>query len=118
MQEIDRTRRVSELIKRELAAIIPKELQDQRINSVTVTGATVSRDLKQSTVYISSMDGKLDPKSVERLMNKSAGYLRHLLSRQLDLRVTPALVFKYDNSIQRGVELTHLIERLNKDHGT
>lgn len=118
MQEIDRTRRVSELIKRELAAIIPRELQDQRINSVTVTGVTVSRDLKQSTVYISTIDEQIDPKTVEKLMNHSAGYLRRLLSKHLDLRITPSLVFKYDNSIQRGVELTHLINELNRDHGT
>ena len=56
--QIDRTERVAELIKRELAILIPRELNDTRINNVTVTAVTVSRDLKQSTVYISSMDEK------------------------------------------------------------
>ena len=118
MQEVDRTRRVSELIKRELAVIIPRDLQDERINSVTITGATVSRDLKRSTVYISAIDDSIDSGTIEVLMNRSARYLRHLLSQQVDLRVTPALVFKYDASIERGVELTNLIDELNRGNAS
>ena len=118
MQEVDRTRRVSELIKRELANIIPRELQDERINSVTVTAATVSRDLKRSTIYVSAIGDSVNPELIEKLMNKSARFLRHHLSQQVDLRVTPVLVFKYDSSIQRGVELTNLIDKLNRGNAS
>ena len=114
MYETDRTRRVAALLKRELAWIIPRELNDDRINGVTVTGVTVSRDLRQSTVYFSQIDSDLEPKVLEKLLNRSAGFLRHAVSQNMEMKTTPALVFKYDSSIERGVELSNLIDRLNR----
>ncbi|WP_424945800.1 30S ribosome-binding factor RbfA [Candidatus Spongiihabitans sp.] len=116
MFETDRTRRVAELIKRQLAMLIMRELNDSRINSVSVTGVTVSRDLKQSTVYVSTLDKTLEPRQIEQLLNRSSKYLRHLLSQQVDLKMTPKLVFEYDHSLQRGVELTQLIDKLNNNN--
>lgn len=97
--------------------LIIKELSDNRINSVSITGVTVSRDLKQSTIYVSTIDKTLEPRQIEKLLNNSSKYLRHLLSQKITLRITPKLLFKYDDSIQRGVELTQLIDRLNKSNG-
>ena len=130
MYEIDRSRRVSELLKRELATLINREVNDSRIRNVSVNAVSVSKDLKHATIYVSSMEG-LAPESelkdessrskenhkVEKLLNNAAGYLRRLLSQNADLRVTPSLRFKYDDSIQRGVEMSALIEALNRKHG-
>ena len=118
MQEVDRTRRVAELLKREIAVLIARELNDNRINSVTVTGVTISKDLRISTIFVSSTQvsaNRYEPESarIEKLLNKSAGYIRHLLSQTVNLRITPSLVFKYDDSIQRGMDMSRLIDRLN-----
>ncbi len=118
MQEIDRTRRVAELLKREIALLIARELNDSRINSVTVTGVTISRDLRVATVFVSSpriLSVRSAPESarIEGLLNISAGYIRYLLSRTVNLRITPSLVFRYDDSIQRGMDMSRLIDRLN-----
>ena len=134
MQEIDRTRRVSELIRRELSTLIIREISDGRIRNVSINGVTVSRDLKYATIFFSSLDGntpssqesktmegksnKRPPPSIEKVLNNAAGYLRRLLSQNVQLRITPTLVFKYDDSIQRGVEMSSLIESLNKKHGS
>lgn len=130
MYEIDRTRRVSELLKRELATLIARELNDPRIRKVSVNSVSVSKDLKHATVFVSSMDalatdpGKkagaksaIDIPGLEKLLNNASGFLRHLLSQHAELRVTPSLRFKYDDSIQRGVEISSLIDSLNKKHG-
>lgn len=116
--ETDRTRRVAELIKRQLSTLISKQLNDKRINAVSITAVTVSRDLQNSTVYVSTIDETLEPDQIEKLLNNSSRYLRHLLSQQITLRTTPKLVFKYDHSLQRGVELTQLIDRLNKNNAS
>ena len=114
MYETDRTRRVSELIKREVSHLITRELHDGRINTVTVTAVTVSRDLKHSTVFFSSMDDASDHAELERLLNRSAGFLRRALGKSLSMKSTPSLHFKYDDSIQRGVDMTQLIDSLNR----
>ena len=114
MVETDRTRRVSELIKREVSHLIARELHDGRINTVTVTAVTVSRDLKHSTVYFSSMEDTADHGQLEKLLNNSAGFLRRSLGKSLSMKTTPSLSFRYDDSIQRGVDMSQLIDRLNR----
>ena len=115
MQEIDRTRRIGTLIQREVSNIIATDLNDTRIKSVSVTGVTIGKDLKQATVYVSSLDTEVSAVKIENLLNKAAGFIRHALSQRLDLRTTPGLVFKFDETIKKGVELTHLIDSLNQD---
>jgi len=127
MHEIDRTRRVAEVLRRELSTLIARELNDERIRNVTVNAVTVSKDLKSAIVYVSTLDtgsvtsrkppvveGQKTPPGVEQLLNNAAGFLRRLLSQNVHLRMTPELRFKYDDSIQRGVEMSSLISSLNK----
>ena len=115
MKETDRTRKVAELIKRELATIMPRELNDSRINCVTVTSVSVTRDLKQSIVYVCSGEDQSDPQLIEKLLNNASGFLRKLISERINLRITPTLVFKYDDTIDRGMRMTQLLRSLNKN---
>ena len=117
MQEIDRTRRVGELIKREVATLIASELNDNRVNMATVTRVTVSRDLKQSTVFFLMMNNQLDHPALEILLNKCSGRLRKLLSKRLQMRTTPALHFKYDSNMEKGISMSQLISSLSQGHG-
>ena len=116
MHEVDRTRRVSELIRRELSTLIAREVDDQRVKMVSITSVTVSKDLKQATVYISSVDKSDSPDEIEKVLNHASKYLRYLLGQNAHLRITPGLLFKYDDSIRRGVEMSVLIDSLNKKH--
>lgn len=114
MHEIDRSRRVAELMKRELAILISQDLNDKRINGVTVTAVTVTKDLRQSKVWFSTIESDEKIETIEKLLNHSAGYLRHQLTKTVELRIMPTIEFIYDSSIKRGAEMTSLIDRLNK----
>jgi ribosome-binding factor A len=111
-KEFSRTRRVAELLQRELSEVIARELGDPRIGMVTVTAVQVSKDLAHATVYVTRL-GTGTPNQTETVeaLNRASGFLRHALSERLELRTTPRLHFKYDTSIERGVELSRLIER-------
>lgn len=116
MSEVERSRRVSELIRRELSGLIAREVDDRRAHLASVTAVRLSRDLKQATVYVSSVGQSVPPDEVEDALNNASKYLRYLLSRNLNLRSTPNLSFKYDDSIRRGMELSSLIDSLNRKH--
>ncbi len=118
MHEVDRRQRVGELIHRQLAHLIAREVSDPRIRLVTITAVTVSKDLKQATVYVSSIDGSTSPSKVEQDLKKASKYLRYMLSQHVNLRVTPELNFRYDVSIRRAVEIVDLINSVNKRHVT
>jgi len=113
---MDRCRRVAELLRRELSQLIAREVGDRRVKMLSITAVTVSKDLKQATVYVSSVERGAAADDIEDVLNRAAGYLRRLLARQVHLKTTPKLVFKYDDSIQRGVEMTQLIDSLTDNH--
>jgi len=113
---MDRCRRVAELLRRELSGLIAREVGDRRVKMLSITAVTVSKDLKQATVYVSSVERAPAADDIEDALNRAGGYLRRLLGRQVHLKTTPALVFKYDHSIKRGVEMTQLIDSLVDKH--
>lgn len=110
-KEFSRTQRVSELIRRELATVIAREMDDPRLRFVSITAVEVSRDLRNAKVYVTQIDAAADAGLDIRSLQKAAGFLRKRLADALTLKTMPALTFVYDHSIERGVELTRLIEQ-------
>lgn len=110
-KEFNRMQRVSELIRRELGTIIAREMDDPRVSFVSVTAVDVSKDLRNAKVYVTQIDTAADASLDVRALQKASGFLRKQLADVLTLKSIPALTFVYDNSIQRGVDLTRLIER-------
>ena len=116
--DIERTRRVGELIQRELALLISSEISDPRIGLVTLTSVELTRDLKQAKVFVTELttqsDDKAGHKKLIEALNSASGYLKRLLSQKLDLRTTPKLRFIYDDSIEHGLKLSLLIDEARK----
>lgn len=110
----DRPRRVGALIHRELAQVISREMDDPRVKLVAITAVDVSPDLKNATVFVSSVGDQGAAQAVVEVLNGASHFLRHHLGHNIELRVTPALRFRYDESIQRGAELERLIDDLVK----
>lgn len=112
----NRPRRIAELIKRELATLIPRELDDPRTHFVTLTFAEMARDLSSVRVYFTLPGGTADAKAVATALNRAGGFLRHALAERIALRVVPAIRFYYDESVERGARISSLIERaVNED---
>jgi ribosome-binding factor A len=115
-QEFSRTRRIGELLQRELAQLIQEELKDPRVKLVTVSHVDVASDLKQAKVYVTFLREKEDIQEQLKILNKAAGFLQHGLSQRIELRAIPHLRFFYDDSIERGRHLSALIdEAVKKD---
>ena len=116
--DIERTRRVGELIQRELALLISSELSDPRIGLVTITSVDLTRDLKQAKIFVTKLSIQAENESQHNelidALNSASGFLKRLLSQKLDLRATPKLRFIYDNSIERGLKLSLLIDEARK----
>jgi ribosome-binding factor A len=107
----NRPLRVAELIKRELAILVPQVLDDPRAHQATFTHVDVSPDLKSARVYFTSLAGSAGAAPVLQMFSHAAGHLRRELAGRVALRVVPELRFYFDASIERGDRLTQLIER-------
>ena len=107
----NRPQRVAELLKRELAVLIPQTVRDPHVGAVTLTHAEVARDLSAAKIYFTLMGDAAKAKETERALNHAAGFLRHELRERVVLRGIPHIRFYYDKSVERGSRLTSLIDK-------
>jgi len=103
-------RRVDEAVRAVLSDAIASDLQDPRVGFVTVTGVKTSSDLRHARVYVSVLgDAQAREASLEGLRS-AHGYLQSRVASELRLKHTPTLTFHYDESIDRGMRITELLE--------
>ena len=112
-KEFSRTRRVADQIQRSMAELIQMELGDPRLGMVTVTAVEVTKEFESARVFFTVLGKELgDNSQIEETtatLNHAAGFLRSALAKRLKLRTTPKLIFVYDSSMERGNQLTDLI---------
>lgn len=109
-KEFSRIQRVAELIRRELASVISDEMDDPRARFVSITAVDVSKDLRHAKVYVTQINITDKPNDVE-FLQRAAGFLRKRIGQNLNLKNIPALNFIYDFSVERGADLSKLIEQ-------
>lgn len=107
----ERMRRVNESVRAVVADGLG-ELKDPRIGMVTVTGVVVTPDLGEATVYVSVLGGEKKRRSTLSGLDSARGVLQAKIGRELGLRRTPQLAFTYDESVERGVRMSKLIDEL------
>jgi ribosome-binding factor A len=107
--DFHRSQRVGEQIHRLLAELIRREVKDPRVGLVTITAVEVSRDLTHAKVFFLPFDQKRPASEVGAALASAAGFLRIHLKKQLKMRSAPELRFLPDESIERGVRLSALI---------
>ena len=118
-REFSRGRKVGDLIHRELASLIQREVKDPRIGMVTISEANVTRDLALAEIYFTVLPAD-DVKRTEEALNEAAGFLRSQLASLLNVRTTPKLRFRYDATIEDGDRISRAIDNAiarDIDHG-
>jgi ribosome-binding factor A len=110
----ERMRRVNEAVRAVIADAVG-DLKDPRIGLVTVTGVDVTPDLKEATVYVSVLGNEKKRRATIAGLESAHGILQSRINRELSLRRTPTLAFAYDDSVERGVRMTQLIDELAAD---
>jgi ribosome-binding factor A len=107
-KESSRGRKIGDLIQREVAVLVQREIKDPRIGMVTINEATVSRDLAFSDIYFTVLPSE-NTEIVEEVLNQASGFLRSQLAKMLSTRTTPKLRFHYDNTIESGARMNKAI---------
>jgi ribosome-binding factor A len=110
MANPQRLRRVADQIQRELSDILRTELKDPRVGMITLTGVEVSPDFAHAKVFFTSLAEADQRDEVRAGLKRASGFLRTMLGARLKIHNTPELHFVYDESVESGIRLTHLIE--------
>ncbi len=102
-------RRVDEAMRVVLSEAISKDLHDPRVGFGTVTSVKTSPDLRHARVYVSVLgDDEARGASLDSLQ-AAHGFLQSRVASSLRLKHTPTLTFGYDDSVDRGMRITELL---------
>ncbi len=109
-KDFPRARRVADQMQRELAELIRLEVKDPRVGMLTITEVEVTRDMDHAKVFFTTLGGKPEHDACLEGLQRASGFLRTQLSHRMQLRQVPKISFVYDYSVERGVQLSQLIE--------
>ena len=90
--------------------MIRLELRDPRVGLITLTGVELSRDQSHAKVFFTVLGAESAARDATEGLQRAAGFLRTQLAHRLTTRKVPELHFEFDESVERGVRLSRLID--------
>lgn len=104
--------RIEKIIEREVGSILMRESKDDRLRYVTVTYCKVTPDLSYATVYFTVIGDEHQKQATSNSLQEAKGFIRSQLSQKLDIRKTPELIFKYDESNEYGNRIDEILKTI------
>ncbi len=111
-----RAQRVADSLLHEVAQILQKDVKDPRIGFVTLTGATVSPDLRVAKIYYTVLGEEQTRTASAQGLASARSFIRREVGQRLRLRVVPDVRFLYDDSLAQTLHLQEILEDLS--HGS
>lgn len=109
-----RTLRVGELIKREIADILCREIRNPKVGFVTVSDVEVTSDLRNALVRVSVLGDDEHRQESLRSLNAATGFIQKELSSRIRLRYMPKLNFQLDTSIDHSMRIAELLSEIRE----
>ena len=109
-----RLEKVSRTIRNTVSEVIQNHLSDPRITGlISVTRVQASPDLRLAKVYLSVVGA--DSKQADltlQAVKHARGYIQSRLADNLSMRSCPKLDFYLDDSIKKGFEISHILDKI------
>jgi len=110
-----RSVRLGELLLELVSQLLRKEVSDPRIGPVTLTGAEVTKDLKQARIYFSLLTGNERKEEVLSGLKSAKGFIRAKIAKELKLRFVPTIEFVYDDTQSHVQRIEELLKQIKKE---
>jgi ribosome-binding factor A len=110
-----RTDRVADQLRCELAELFLREVRDPRVALATISRVQVARDLGHARIWISVLGDETARQQTMEGIEHAKGFLRSQIGRRLKLRVTPELAFELDRGAEYLQDMTELLDKLHKE---
>ena len=109
-----RVSRVNELLREELSVIIQHSLKDPGVSQgmLSITEVLVASDLSYATVYVSHLGSAVERKESLAGLERATHWLERELYRRLSIKRAPRLIFRHDDSIERGIRISETLQSL------
>ena len=107
--------RVNEELKREVSNIINYELKNSKVTGlISVTKVKVTPDLRYARIWISALNCK-NKKETLLGLKQSSGFIRTRIAQKVNMRITPELVFEFDETMEYGERIDTILNEIMQD---
>ena len=96
------------------ACLTGGQMNDPRLQFVTITGVKLSPDLQLASVHFRVIDEKTQ-NDTRKALDSAAGIFRTKLAKALDIRRVPELRFYFDTSVERGASVDAMLDLIRKE---
>lgn len=108
-----RQKRTADQILRELSLLCQREINDPRLQDITITDVTIDRELEHADIYVNAFGDESRRKEVMAGLDKASGFLRRELAGRLRLRTVPQLHFHWDPTLAHAARVDEILESLH-----
>ncbi len=104
--------RLADQIQKDLAHLIQREIDSKRFGLITLSGVDLSADYAHAKVYFTVLGA--EPQVAQQILDEKAGWLHSQLFKMLHIHTVPTLRFFHDPQLERGIEMSRLIDQANE----
>ena len=105
------------MLREEIMQIVGYELEDPRVQAVTVTDVRMSENLRDASVYVLVEGSEDEIVAALSALRHAAPYVRKQVGFALNLRHTPEIHFVRDTVEERGARVDRLLEEIEQELG-
>jgi ribosome-binding factor A len=113
-----RTLKAGEAIRQVVGMAILTEIQDPRVQDVTVLRVEVAGDMRTAKVYVSVMGDDKKQNLCMKGLQSSAGFLQAKVAKRIDTRYTPHLEFVLDQGVKNQLKISKMLDEEFGDEET
>jgi ribosome-binding factor A len=110
-----RMRRVNEVLREVIGGVVSTGLVDPRLGFVTVTAVETSPDLRTAKVFVSVLGDSTERGATLDALRSSHGVIQSRIAAETRMKRTPTLTFHYDDTIEKGVRISQLLDEGEED---
>ncbi len=107
-----RQKRVADRLQVEISELFQREMNDPRLELVTVTRVVIDRELEYANVFVSTMGDEARQAEVLAILKGAHGFIRREVGRRVKLRRTPQIIFHWDPAPEKGEQVEQLLDQL------
>ncbi len=98
--DFNRSDRLSDQIRTEIATILRNEVKDPRLEGITIIKVELSKDISKAYIIFSSLNSftQISSLEVEKALKKAKGFIRSNLGKKLNVKRLPELSFQEDQT--------------------
>ncbi|MBQ3101596.1 30S ribosome-binding factor RbfA [bacterium] len=110
-----RNEKVRKALMREISDIIFREIKDPRLTGVvSITDVDVSSDNSAARVFFSVLGDEELKQATKEALDANTPRIRHEVGKRIRLRHTPSLLFIPDDSLERGMRINSLLNKISR----